>query len=215
PLALGNGLELVSNIFDAEGNRLLDYQTVTASAAPDKLFGGTDPFDENETDSYTEFTAFEDGTYYVTLGAWNNVQDFPINLDVVPSPLYDPFVPSSGNGNAWNLGNYDIEIDLLTENNPRATGIPTSAVSNPNVTNPPTLSLSANPTTVDSEGNFTNAVVEHVELDGVSSVTFTIQTEGKFPKEELNLSLTAMRIYSTTSHSGVKINFLTPLADSH
>lgn len=49
-------------IFDA-GNPLRDYGAARRTAAPDKLFGGVDAFDENETDGYEEFTAPEDGTY--------------------------------------------------------------------------------------------------------------------------------------------------------
>ena len=55
-------------------------------------------------------------------------------------------------------------------------------MNNPGVTNPPTLSLSANPTTTDGDGNFINAVVEHVDVGGVSSVTFTIQADGELPE---------------------------------
>ncbi|MEL6555703.1 MAG: pre-peptidase C-terminal domain-containing protein, partial [Cyanobacteria bacterium J06621_11] len=75
-----------------------------------------------------------------------------------------------------------IEINLLTEDNPRRLGTPTPPVSNPNVTAPPTFSLSASPATTDSDGNFINAVVEHVEPGGISSVTFTIRADGEIPE---------------------------------
>lgn len=166
---------------DAEGNPLRDYVITglnTVLAAPDKLFGGVDAFDENETDTYQEFTAPEDGTYYVAFGAQKNIQNF---FDEA-APFYDPFVPGSGQGNRNTFGKYDIQIDLLSKDNPRTVGTPTPVVSNPNVTNPPTLSLTANPATTDSEGNFTNAVVEHVELGGLSGVNFTIQAEGEIPE---------------------------------
>ncbi|MGD1932189.1 MAG: pre-peptidase C-terminal domain-containing protein [Leptolyngbyaceae cyanobacterium] len=176
----GAGLDFVPNVFDAEGNRLLDYTVFGVAAAPDKLFGGIDQFDENETDTYFEFTAPEDNTYYIAFGVANTIQNF--NEEFYPLPQYDPFIPGTGSGNYALFGNYDIEINLLTEENPRKTGAPTPPVSNPNVDSPPTLSLSANPATSDSEGNFTSAVVEHVEEGGISSVTFTIEAEGEIPE---------------------------------
>ena len=181
PAAFSFGLGVGSQIYDADGNQLRDYFLggTQVVAAPDKLFGGIDAFDENETGSYSEFTASQDGTYYVAVGidgVLNNTGT------VFLPPFYDPLTPGFGQGNRAVFGNYDIEIDLLTEENPRKTGTPTPPVSNPNVTNPPTLSLSANPATVDSEGNFTRAVVESVEVNGVSSVTFTIEAEGEIPE---------------------------------
>ncbi|ACB54023.1 hypothetical protein cce_4675 [Crocosphaera subtropica ATCC 51142] len=176
------GLSLNTMVFDAEGNQLRDYDGSVWLAAPDKLFGGVSFFDENETDSYQEFTAPEDGTYYFAFGNYGSVLTFEYHQDF-RRPLYDPFTPNTGGGNRANFGEYGIEINLLTEENPRKIGTPTPPVSNPNVTNPPTLSLSANPATVDSEGNFTNAVVEHLEESNeISSVTFTIEAEGEIPE---------------------------------
>ena len=183
--AFGFGGILSSQIYDAEGNLAQNYalSDFLTPAAPDKLFGGVGPFDENQTDTYREFTAPEDGTYYVALGTDTNVNNFVAEeLAEIVNPPYDPFVPGSGQGNRSTFGEYSVEINLLTENNPRSLGDPTLPVSNPGVTNPPTLSLSANPTTVDSEGNFTNAVVEYVETDGVARVNFTIQSEGEIPE---------------------------------
>ena len=179
--SFGVGLALVTQVYDAEGAQLRDY-TITGfnpPAAPDKLFGGIGPFDENETDSYQEFTAPEDGAYYFAFGADVQVQNF---FPDDGAPFYDPSAFNSGNGNRTVFGDYDIEINLLTEDNPRKVGAPTPPVSNPDVTNPPTLSLSANPATTDSDGNFINAVVEHVELGSISGVTFTIRAEGEIPE---------------------------------
>ncbi|MEM9219978.1 MAG: pre-peptidase C-terminal domain-containing protein [Cyanobacteria bacterium P01_F01_bin.150] len=200
PSAFGGGIELPKNIFDSEGNRLLDYEA--SVAAPDKLFGGIGPFDQNETDSYQEFTAPEDGTYYIALGVPQNVNTWPFNTDFA-SPLYDPFTPGSGGGNRAVFGNYSIEINLLTEDNPRKVGTPTLPVINPNVTDPPTLSLSANPTTVDGDGNFISAVVEHVDVNGISSVTFTIQTEGELPDEGIEFVLNSnVNLFDYISYAG-------------
>ncbi|MEO1396049.1 MAG: pre-peptidase C-terminal domain-containing protein [Cyanobacteria bacterium J06634_5] len=178
--SFGVGLFLINQIYDAEGNQLRDYGTggFDALAAPDKLFGGTGPFDENETDTYLEFTAPEDGSYYIAFGVDAQI----LNFSDSNTPYYDPLTPGSGQGGGASFGNYDIEIDLLTEDNPRKTGTPTPPVSNPDVTNPPTLSLSANPNTTDADGNFINAVVERVEEGGRSSVTFTIEAEGEIPE---------------------------------
>ena len=200
PNSFGGGIDLPKNIFDAEGNRLLDYEAY--AAAPDKLFGGTGPFDPNETDTYQEFTAPTDGTYYIAVGVSQNVNTWPFNADVA-TPLYDPFTPGSGSGNRTVFGNYGIEIDLLTDNNPRKTGTPTPPVSNPDVTNLPTLSLSANPTTTDSEGNFINAVVEHVDVGGLSSVTFTIQAEGDIPEGGIEFVLNSnANLFDYVSYAG-------------
>ena len=187
--AFGDGLRLDTMIFDAEGNPLRDYGAARRTAAPDKLFGGVDAFDENETDGYEEFTATADGTYYFAVGSGSaNVLDVPFTQEF-SQPLYDPFDFESGNGNRSAFGDYSINIDLLTPNNPRIEGTPSPAVRNPNVTNPPTLSLSANPATSDSEGNFRNAVVEHVDIGGLSGVTFTIQAEGDIPEGGLEFVL--------------------------
>ena len=187
----GFGLTLLSQIYDAEGNSVRDYAVggFATPAAPDKLFGGISSFDANETDSYQEFTAPEEGDYYIAFGADDNIVSFPAQADYPNHTLYDPLQIGTGSGNQVAFGNYGIKIDLLSENNLRATGTPTPSVSNPDVTNPPTLSLSANPATSDSEGNFTNAVVEHVELGGLSSVNFTIEAEGDIPEGGLEFVL--------------------------
>ena len=186
PNPFGFGFSSNMMVFDDEGNQVQDYSSATA-AAPDKLFGAIDPFDENETDSYNEFTALKEGTYYVAISGFSNIKDYPNYQD--NTPLYDPFTTGSGNGDNWSFGNYTVEINLLTEDNPRKTGTPTPPISNPGVTEPPTLFLTANPATTDSQGNFTNAVVEHVEPDGISSVTFNIQTENKIPEEGIEFVL--------------------------
>ena len=173
--------------FDADGNRLIASMTIFSPAAPDKLFGnanesggafnedGTVNFDE--TEAYLEFTAPEDGIYYIGVSGSASATpafgefDTPYNIEV----------PDSGNNNKVAFGGYELEIDLLTPDNPRKTGTPTPPVSNPDVTNPPTLSLSANPNTEDSEGNLIPGVVEYIE-DGVSRVNFTIQAEGDIPE---------------------------------
>ncbi len=187
--AFDDGLRLDTMIFDAEGNPLRDYGAARRTAAPDKLFGGSTPFDENETDGYEEFTASEDGIYYFAVGSGSgNVLDVPFTREF-SQPLYDPLVFESGNGNRSAFGDYAINIDLLTPDNPRIEGTPTPPVSNPGITNPPTLSLSANPATADSEGNFSSAVVEYVEIGGVSSVTFTIEAEGEIPEEGIEFVL--------------------------
>ncbi|MEL7039724.1 MAG: pre-peptidase C-terminal domain-containing protein, partial [Cyanobacteria bacterium J06592_8] len=201
PSSFGLGILLTSQIYDAEGNPLRDYNITgfNSPAAPDKLFGGIGPFDENETNSYEEFTALEDGTYYIAFGGDSQIQNF---FEVGDS-FYDPFTPGSGEGNRTDFGNYGIEIDLLTEDNPRKTATPTPPVSNPDVTNPPTLFLSANPTTTDSEGNFINAVVEHVEPGGLSSVTLTIQAEGELPEGGIEFVLNSnANLFDYISYEG-------------
>ncbi|MEL6397650.1 MAG: pre-peptidase C-terminal domain-containing protein [Cyanobacteria bacterium J06626_4] len=173
--------------FDADGNRLVAAPSEVSPAAPDKLFGtangfvgafnedGTVNFDE--TASYLEFTAPEDGLYYVGVSGLSSSALGYAGAD----SSYSIESPGLGEENRIAFGNYELEIDLLTPDNPRKTGTPTPPVSNPNVTNPPTLSLEANPTTEDSEGNLIPGVVEFVE-DGVSRVNFTIRAEGEIPE---------------------------------
>ena len=173
--------------FDADGNRLIATSFIASPAAPDKLFGtanglagaynedGTVNLDE--TEAYLEFTAPEDGTYYVGVsGPYSAALGFA-GLDT----SYNIEVPGSGTESQLAFGNYELEIDLLTPDNPRKTGTPTPPVSNPSVINPPTLSLEANPITEDSEGNFIPGVVEFAE-DGTSEVNFSIRAEGEIPE---------------------------------
>ncbi|MEO0987541.1 MAG: pre-peptidase C-terminal domain-containing protein [Cyanobacteria bacterium J06639_14] len=174
--------------FDTEGNRLIANASSATPAAPDKLFGtannvqgaynedGTVNFDE--TENYLEFTAPEDGIYYIGVSGQASATPDYGGLDTT----YNIEEPASGTENKIIFGNYEVEIDLLTPDNPRKTGTPTPPVSNPNVTNPPTLSLGASPITEDSEGNITFGVVEFVEDGGTSEVNFTIRAEGEIPE---------------------------------
>ncbi|ACB52378.1 hypothetical protein cce_3030 [Crocosphaera subtropica ATCC 51142] len=193
-------------IFDAEGNRLISSGLYTP-AAPDKLFGvGEGAFRddgtvvESETDTYLEFTASEDGIYYVGVSSYLSATPVSYGREDL---AYDIEIPASGDDNRVAFGLYELEINLLTEDNPRKTGTPTPPVSNPNVINPPTLSLGANPTTVDSEGNFTSAVVEFVELGGISGVNFTIQAEGEIPEEGIEFVLNSdVNLFDYVSYLG-------------
>ncbi|MEM6839446.1 MAG: PPC domain-containing protein [Cyanobacteria bacterium P01_C01_bin.120] len=174
--------------FDADGNRLIAASSEVSPAAPDKLFGtandivgsfdedGTVNFDETET--YLEFTAPEDGTYYVGVSGLASATLGYAGFE----SSYNIETPGSGEENRIVFGNYELEIDLLTADNPRKTGTPTPPVSNPNVTNPPILSLGATSTTEDSEGNLIPGVVEFVEDGGTSEVNFTIRSEGEIPE---------------------------------
>ena len=183
-------LGLVSGLaaFDADGNRLIASSSVVSPAAPDKLFGtGNSPVgafnedgtvDFDETENYIEFTAPEDGTYYVGVSGHISV----VTSFVGDDPSYDIEIPGSGAENKIVFGDYELEIDLLMPDNPRKTGTPTPPVSNPDVTNPPTLSLGAISSTGDSEGNLTPGVVEFVEDGGTSEVNFTIRAEGDIPE---------------------------------
>ena len=174
--------------FDADGNRLIASSSDITPATPSKLFGtangisgsynadSTVNFDETEV--YLEFTAPEDGIYYVGVSGIGSAVPAYIGVDTG----YSIEVPGLGADNKLGFGNYELEIDLLTPDNPRKDGTPTPPVSNPNVTNPPLLSLSANPNTEDSEGNIIPGVVEFVEEGGVSRVNFTIRAEGDIPE---------------------------------
>ncbi|NEP19566.1 MAG: D-alanyl-D-alanine carboxypeptidase, partial [Leptolyngbya sp. SIO4C1] len=181
----GSGLFTGLSVLDADGNRLGTRTTFSTTAAPDKLFGnggsalnedGT--VNEGRTEAYLEFTAPEDGVYYFGVSGYISagIEFFGETYE------YSATTPGLGDNNRVTIGNYRLDIDLLTPDNPRNVAAPTPPVSNPDVTNPPTLSLSASPATVDSGGNFTNGVVEFVETGGISNVTFTIQAEGDIPE---------------------------------
>ncbi|MEL7039549.1 MAG: pre-peptidase C-terminal domain-containing protein, partial [Cyanobacteria bacterium J06592_8] len=176
----GNILDL--SVYNADGE--FEALTTGLNAAPDKLFEGTDPVLRNQTDSYLEFTAPETGTYYVGVSIFTSG-----GTGSDPSLFLDIENPGEGSGLPIYFGEYDIAIDLITEDNPRNTAPPTPPVSNPNVIDPPTLSLSANPATSDAEGNFFSAVVESVETGGRSEVSFTIRADGEIPEEGLNFIL--------------------------
>ncbi|MEM9212790.1 MAG: PPC domain-containing protein [Cyanobacteria bacterium P01_F01_bin.150] len=190
PIGIAEGLA----VFNADGDKLVATSVITP-AAPDKLFGaGGSPisaFNEDgtvnldETENYLEFTAPEDGIYYVGVSnlASSVVEYIGVNRE------YDINIPGSGGSNLGTFGNYDIEIDLLTPDNLRKTGTPTPPVSNPNVTNPPTFSLAATPNTVDSDGNLINGVVETVDPGSVSTVNFTIRAEGDIPDDGIEFVL--------------------------
>ena len=183
-------------VFDADGNQLIANPSELTPAAPDKLFGTANQiegaFNEDgtvnldETESYLEFTAPEDGIYYIGVSdlaavtpTYAGVSDVDFSIEI----------PGLGDNNRLSYGNYEIEIDLLTPENPRKTGTPTPPVSNPNVTATPTLSLGANPSTEDSEGTVTPGVVEFVEDGGVSRVNFTIRAEGEIPEAGIEFVL--------------------------
>ncbi|MEM8504150.1 MAG: D-alanyl-D-alanine carboxypeptidase, partial [Cyanobacteria bacterium P01_D01_bin.1] len=192
----GFGAVLGLAAFDADGNKLIAGVNELGLAAPDKLFGNANgPFGAynddgtvnlDETEAYLEFTAPEDGMYYVGVSGLVSAAPLWTSLGAVdPEEIdvsYDIEVPASGEEFILAFGNYELEIDLLTPDNPRKTGTPTPPVSNPNVTNPPTLSLEATVITEDSEGNITPGVVEFVEAGGTSEVNFSIRAEGDIPE---------------------------------
>ena len=187
----GQGLTSGLAVLDADGNRLIATSTVAQLAPPNKLFESDLNFDLNEDgtivspDNYLEFTAPEDGIYYFGVSGFASATSQNFGED----RSYSIETPGLGENNRITLGSYEIEIDLLTPDNPRQLGTPTPPVSNPNVTNPPTLFLNANPVTVDSEGNLTNGVVEFVEDGGNSRVSFTIKAEGEIPEEGIEFVL--------------------------
>ncbi|MEM9218707.1 MAG: PPC domain-containing protein [Cyanobacteria bacterium P01_F01_bin.150] len=202
----GEGFIPQTRIFNADGSPATDFGVngYTKPAAPDKLFGGLTNDSPEETDTYQEFTAPTDGSYYVALGVEANVFSFFDDPDNdFGLPEYNPLEPGFGSGANDLFGGYSVEINLITDDNPRNVGTPTPPVSNPDVTNPPTLSLSALPTTTDADGNFTNAVVEHVDVGGTSSVNFTITADGEIPEGGIEFVLnSSANLFDYVSFSG-------------
>ncbi|MEL4895301.1 calcium-binding protein, partial [Crocosphaera sp. Alani8] len=86
-------------LFDAEGNELL---LVTGAAAPDEIFTAN-------RDAYLEFTAEEDGTYYVGVAQLGNRTYNP--LDATDGSGSGRIFPNFG----INIGEYELTATLETE----------------------------------------------------------------------------------------------------
>ncbi len=85
----GSSLNSVLTIFDANGNLLVQND--------DNSYEGENGNIETEHDSFQQFTATQDGTYYIGVSSSANLN-------------YNPNVPLSGIGNS--SGDYDLVLTL-------------------------------------------------------------------------------------------------------
>ncbi|WP_413160456.1 PPC domain-containing protein [Capilliphycus salinus ALCB114379] len=95
---LGSSLDSVLRLFDAEGNQLAQSND---DFAPNELVG------ESQSDSYLEFTAETEGTYYVGVSSSPNGE-----FDFENNP-YEPFEGGSGSGSS--SGEYTLNLLLNQE----------------------------------------------------------------------------------------------------
>ncbi|MBE9064024.1 calcium-binding protein [cf. Phormidesmis sp. LEGE 11477] len=176
-------------IFDSAGQEL---SSTWAGQGPGELFVSRD--------SYTEFVAPEDGTYY--LGISNQISGSPDSfVDLIDFPnavKYDPFIPGLGD-NDLNFGNGQTrvgEYDLTIALNPEiALELPqffdgNGAIDSSNgessdaAPGSPTVSLDAATFTLDPD---TENVVNSYLTEGTAitnSILFlTLETEGEIPEE--------------------------------
>ncbi|MCG5062029.1 MAG: DVUA0089 family protein [Limnoraphis sp. WC205] len=93
---LGSTLDSVLRLFDGNGFELAVSDDTPA------------PNEFSSLDSYLEFTAANPGTYYLGVSSFNNFS-------------YDPFIEGSGFGGS--TGDYDLNIELISEPPPEAGSI--------------------------------------------------------------------------------------------
>ncbi|MEO0933517.1 MAG: pre-peptidase C-terminal domain-containing protein, partial [Cyanobacteria bacterium J06641_2] len=159
-------LDTVLRLFDAEGNQLADSDD---DGAPDETFVAF-------RDSYIEYTAETDGTYYAGVSSFPN-GDF--GFDNNP---YEPTEPASGTGRS--SGEYTLNVSLNTENTPSATEI------TPGDGSGPTVSLQSVFGTFNGERNelrdtvLAPNLVEFLgEQRGASLLSLALNIEGEIPED--------------------------------
>ncbi|WP_048752935.1 PPC domain-containing protein, partial [Crocosphaera watsonii] len=173
--------DTILRLFDGEGNQLAQSDD---DFAPDELFG------PGRQDSYLEFTAETDGTYYVGVSSFGN-GEFGFTNDP-----YDPKVPGSGTGRSSGL--YKLNLRLNEEFTAEETEIPAGNGEGP------TVSISATPATYDSDDNLiSNALVQYTpERRNASILTLGLDVDGTIPPEGVELYLTSNIDLSTVFSSG-------------
>ncbi|MEB3278815.1 MAG: pre-peptidase C-terminal domain-containing protein, partial [Lyngbya sp.] len=162
---IGSDLDPVLRLFDADGNSLAQSDD---DGAPDEAF-------VSEADSYLEYTAEADGTYYVGVSSFPNGE---FGFDNNP---YEPFDPASGTGRS--SGEYDLNLSLNTE-----------IVAEPTVIEPgtgegPTVSLASTPGTYDGDDNLLASTLVQSLDDGASILTLGLTVDGAIPSGGLEVIL--------------------------
>ncbi|MEM6402733.1 MAG: pre-peptidase C-terminal domain-containing protein, partial [Cyanobacteria bacterium P01_D01_bin.116] len=159
-------LDTVLRLFDADGNQLADSDD---DGAPDETFVAF-------RDSYIEYTAETDGTYYAGVSSFPNGE---FSFDNNP---YEPTEPASGTGRS--SGEYTLNVSLNTENTPSATEI------TPGDGSGPAVSLQSTFGTFNGERNelrdtvLAPNLVEFLgEQRGASLLSLALNVEGEIPED--------------------------------
>jgi len=162
---IGSDLDPVLRLFDAEGNQLAQSDD---DGAPDEAFVA-------EADSYVEYTAVADGSYYVGVSSFPNGEfDFDNNP-------YEPFEPASGTGRS--SGEYTLNLSVNTE----IAASPT--VIEPGTGEGPTVSLASTPGTFDGDDNLLASTLVQSLDDGASILTLGLTVDGAIPEGGLEVIL--------------------------
>ncbi|MCC5623389.1 pre-peptidase C-terminal domain-containing protein, partial [Nostoc sp. CHAB 5715] len=162
----GRKLDTSLRVFDAKGVQVGYNED---GAAPDELFVG-------KWASYLEFTAPEDGVYYLGVAIYNNIK-------------YDPLKPASGNGNSatdpneYGIGKYTLNISL---NDPDAfianpTEIPAGNKEGPAISLFTIAGTYKNDFDKLDFGILSPEIAETVAEGAGSALTFVLTTEGEIP----------------------------------
>ncbi|KKD36899.1 hypothetical protein WN50_17270 [Limnoraphis robusta CS-951] len=139
-------------------------------AAPDEIFNsGFEP--------YIEFTAPEDGSYYVGVALYNNGE-------------YDPLVPGSGTGNfdaepdGYGPGEYTLNFALNNPNafTPEPTEIPASTGEGPVISLFGVTGTYQNDFENDEYGILSPSLVETAPEDAGSALNFVLTANGEVPE---------------------------------
>ncbi len=192
-----NSIVGIQRIFDADGNELTGRG----------LSPGIGEIFRSSGDSYLEFEAPEDGTYYLGLSSFSNGAPQRFGApDTWGGLTYNPFIPASGDGfnaseDSLNIGEYELTIAL----NPEERAFLVEQQNRSNNTLPqtidlaqdgePTVSLNFNsatyaqfsdPRVISGELGLdtvlSNNLIEGLDLEG-SLLNLVLETEGEIPEE--------------------------------
>lgn len=183
----GSGPYIAQRIFDSAGNELAANWLATG---PGELFASYD--------SYQEFVAPADGTYYLGLSSVDSgLPETRVKIRGGEELIYDPFIPGSGDNTGYpesdfpSYGEYDITINLNPDvilELPQFVGDNvgngnTSNGSDPN-SGEPTVSLDFMAATFDPD---TGDLVSPYLTEGLPStdsvLILTSKVEGEIPEE--------------------------------
>ncbi len=163
-------LDTALRLFDAEGNQLAISDD---DGAPGETFLAF-------RDSYIEYTAETDGTYYAGISSYPN-GEFE-NFDPGENNPYEPTEPASGTGRS--SGEYTLNLSLNTDNTPSATEI------TPGDGSGPTVSLQSVYGTFNGERSelrdtvLAPNLVEFLgEQRGASLLSLALKVEGEIPED--------------------------------
>lgn len=161
-LETASELDSVVRLFDAAGTQLAISDDDGAS---DEVFVA-------DADSYLEYTAETDGSYYVGISSYPNGEfDF---FDPGENKPYDPLTPASGTGRS--SGDYALNLSL---NSPI---VADATVITPGMGEGPAISLQSTAGAFDGEDNLLASTLVQSLEDGASLLTLGLSAEGEIPE---------------------------------